>query len=80
MFVFLVSQQDPGSVVVNVPELLDAPARDPCEERIAVVQSGGDKGMDKFLCICDRIREGRSLEMFLRWDKEVLDVLYGHQN
>ena len=51
MFVFLHSHQDPGSIVLNVLELLDAPAKDPCEERIAVVQSGGDKGMDKFLRI-----------------------------
>ena len=45
------SHQDPGSAVLNVLELLDAPARDPCEERIAVVQSSRDKGMDKFLYI-----------------------------
>ena len=45
------SHQDPGSAVMNVLELLDAPARDPCEEHVAVVQSRGDYDTNKFLCI-----------------------------
>ncbi|KAJ8012491.1 hypothetical protein DPEC_G00043360 [Dallia pectoralis] len=32
-------------------EFLDAFGRDPDEESIAVFQSGGDKGMDKFFCV-----------------------------
>lgn len=41
--------QDPGSAVLNILELLHAPARDPDEECVAVVQPGGDKGVDEFL-------------------------------
>ena len=45
------SHQDPGSTVLDVLQLLNALARDPSEESIAVVQSRGDKGMDELLCI-----------------------------
>ena len=45
------SDQDPGCAALNVLDLLDARARDPCEECIALGQSSGDTGMDKFLCI-----------------------------
>ena len=44
--------QDPGSTVLYVLELLDALARDPDEECIAVIQPGGDKGVDEPLFIC----------------------------
>ena len=44
--------QDPGSTVLYVLELLDALARDPDEECIAVIRPGGDKGVDELLCIC----------------------------
>ncbi|XP_038140437.1 carcinoembryonic antigen-related cell adhesion molecule 1-like [Cyprinodon tularosa] len=33
-----------------VLELLKAPARDPDEESVAVIQPGGDEGMDKLIC------------------------------
>lgn len=42
--------QDPGSAVLNILELLKAPARNPDEECIAVIQPGGDKSMDELLC------------------------------
>ena len=45
--------QDPGSTVLNVLQLLDVLTWDPNEECVAVVQPGGDKGVDKFLCIRD---------------------------
>ena len=51
MVVLAHPHQDPGSTVLNVLEPLDALARDPNEECIAVVQPGGDKGMDELLCI-----------------------------
>ncbi|XP_010782828.1 aldose reductase-like [Notothenia coriiceps] len=41
-----VRKEDPSSAVLNVLELLDAFVRDPDEECIAVVQPGGDKGVD----------------------------------
>ena len=37
---------------LNVLQLLEAFVRDPEEERIAVVQLGGDKGEDKLFHIC----------------------------
>lgn len=42
--------QDPGSAVLNILELLKAPARNPDEECITIVQPGGDKSMDELLC------------------------------
>ena len=51
MFIFAQPHQDPGSAVLYVLELLDALARDP-DECIAVIQPGGDKGVDELLCIC----------------------------
>ena len=47
VFIFAHPHQDPGSAVVYVLELLDALARDPDEECIAVIQPGGDKGVDE---------------------------------
>lgn len=44
---FLHPHQDPGSAILNILELLDAPAKDPDEECVTVVQPGGDKGMDE---------------------------------
>lgn len=41
--------QNPGSAVLNVLQSLQAPARDPDEECIAVVEPGGDKGMNQLL-------------------------------
>ena len=38
--------QDPSSAVLDVLEPLKALARGPDEECVAVVQPGGDKGMD----------------------------------
>lgn len=37
--IFALPCQDPGSAVLNMLELLQAPARDPDEEGIAVIQS-----------------------------------------
>ncbi len=51
MVVFAHPHQDPGSAVLDVLQSLNASARDPDEECIAVVQPGGDKGVDKLLCI-----------------------------
>ena len=52
MFIFAYPHQDPGSAVLYVLDLLDALARDPDEECIAVIRPGGDKGVDELLCIC----------------------------
>lgn len=68
MVVFAHPHQDPNTAVLNVLQFLKAFVRDPNEKRIAVVQSGGDKGMDKLFCIC----VGQSLAISLRWKKEVL--------
>lgn len=43
--------QGPGSGVTL--ELLEAPARDPDEERIAVSQPGGGEGVDELFCTCE---------------------------
>ncbi len=43
------SHQDPSGTILY--EFLDALARDPDEKRVAVVQFGGDKGVDEFLSI-----------------------------
>ena len=40
--------QYPGSTVLDVLQPLDVPAGDPDEECVAVVQPGGDKGVEKF--------------------------------
>lgn len=47
MLVFPHPHQDPRSTVLDI---LEAPARDPDEECITVIQPGGDKGVDQFLC------------------------------
>ena len=52
MIIFAHPHQDPGSTVLDVLQSLDVLARDPNEECITVVQSGGDTGMDELLCIC----------------------------
>ena len=52
MVVFAHPHQDPGSTVLDVLQSLDVLARDPNEECITVVQSGGDEGVDELLCIC----------------------------
>lgn len=46
-------RQDPGSTVLNMLKLLKTSARDPDEERITVVQPGGDKGVDQLLSIAE---------------------------
>lgn len=50
VLVFTHPHQDPGSAVLNVLEPLETLARYPDEECVTVVQPGGDKGMDEFLC------------------------------
>ena len=50
MVKFTHPHQDPGSTVLNVLEPLEAPARNPDEECVAIVEPGGDKGVDKLLC------------------------------
>ena len=47
MVIFAHPHQDPSSAVLYVLELPDAFVRDPDEECIAVVQPGGDKGVDQ---------------------------------
>ena len=47
MIIFAHPHQDPSGAVLDVLELLDAFFRDPDEESIAVVQPGGDRGVDK---------------------------------
>lgn len=58
MIMFTPPRQDPGSAVLNVLELLEAPARSSNKEGITVVQPGRDKGMDQLLSITER--EGRA--------------------
>jgi len=48
MFIFTHSHQDPSSTVLYVLEFLQSLVRDPIEKCVAIVQPGGDKGMDKF--------------------------------
>ena len=60
--IFAHPHQDPGSAVLNVLQSLHALARDPDEECITIFQPGGDKGVDKLLCIC----QGERLAMFDR--------------
>jgi hypothetical protein len=43
--------QDPGSTILDVLQPLDVLSGDPDEECVAVVQPGGDKGVDKFFGI-----------------------------
>ena len=43
--------QDPGSTILDVLQTLDVLSGDPDEECVAVVQPGGDKGVDKFFGI-----------------------------
>lgn len=51
MIEFLHPHQDPSSAGLYVLELLNALARDPNEECIAIVQPGGDEGVDQLFCI-----------------------------
>ena len=50
MFILTHPHQDPSRAVLDVLELLKTAARDPDEECVAVIQPGGDKGMDKLFC------------------------------
>ena len=54
VLIFPHPHQDPGSAVLNVLQLLNALARNPDEECVAVVQPGGDKGMNQFFSIRQR--------------------------
>ena len=58
MLIFSHSHQDPSSAVLYVLELLKALARGPDEKCIAVIQPGGDKGVDQLFSI--RQGEGRA--------------------
>ena len=49
--IFSHPHQDPGSAVLDVLEPLKALARDPDEKSIAIVQPGGDKGVDQLFSI-----------------------------
>lgn len=49
MVIFAHPHQDPSSAVLNVLQLLKVFVRDPDKERIAVVQSGGDKGVSPLM-------------------------------
>ena len=51
VLVFAHPHQDPSSAVLYVLELLKALARGPDEECIAVIQPGGDKGVDQLFSI-----------------------------
>ena len=48
MVIFSHSHQDPGSTILNALQPLDALGGDPDEKRVAVVQPGGDEGVDEF--------------------------------
>lgn len=50
--------QDLGSTVLNVLQLLDVLAGDPDEECVAVVQPGGDEGVDKLLGVRESVWDG----------------------
>lgn len=77
LFILSYSRQDPSSTVL-VLELRDALARDPEAKRIAVIQSGGDKVVDKLLGIrqgecgvrfgCEALRGGLA---HLMWASKV---------
>ena len=43
--------QDPGSTVLDILQFLETFARNPDEDCLAIVQPGGDEGMDKLYCI-----------------------------
>ena len=51
VLMFLHSHQNPSCRVLDVLKPLQTLARDPNEKCIAVVQSGGDKGMYQFFSI-----------------------------
>ena len=51
VLMFVNSHQDPSCRVLDVLEPLQALTRDPDENCITIVQSGGDKGMDELFCI-----------------------------
>lgn len=53
VFMFSHPHQDPGSAVLNMLELLKALARNPDEECVAVVEPGGDKGVDQLFCVLE---------------------------
>lgn len=73
--VLLHAHQDPSSTVLNVLQLLDVLAWDPDEECVAIVQPGGDKGVDEFFaigeseygaenCNVPEVKEGGFTKMF----------------
>ena len=51
VIVFAHPHQDPSCAVLDVLELLKALAWGPDEECVAVIQPGGDKGVDQFFSI-----------------------------
>ncbi|XP_068160690.1 nucleoporin p58/p45-like [Antennarius striatus] len=50
----VLERRDPSSAVLYVLELVNALARDPDEERITIIQPGGDKGVYQFFSIGQR--------------------------
>ena len=51
VLIFAHSHQEPSSAVLDVLELLKALARNPDEKCVAVIQPGGDKGVDQLFSI-----------------------------
>lgn len=64
MLIYVYPHQDPGSTVLNVLELLEAPTREPDEEYSLACTRFSESQME---------REGRSLAMFPRWRNAILE-------
>lgn len=57
--------QDPSSTVMDVLELLNALTRIHGEKLVAIVQPGGDKGMDQLFCVCQMTHLSLNLSDFM---------------
>ncbi len=82
MIIFAHPHQDPSSTVLNVLQLLEAFATDPNEERITIVQPGGDKGVDKLFCIyksMHRVKFGDVPQVEKRGLTQMFDVILKRQ-
>lgn len=74
VIVFSNSQQGPCCTILNILQSLQAFLRDPDEKCVAVIQSGGDKGVDQFFSICQCWTEFCNIsEMVERCLAEVFD-------
>lgn len=79
MLIFLHPHHHPGNTVLNILELLEAPARNSDHESITVIQPGGNKGVDELLCSGEGeggAKFGNNMEVEEGRFADVVDIIF----